>query len=266
MHFVLNTLCATHFLCQKKTLCYFATYLGQEGLAAQTIKTYLATAHNLHISLGFPDLRDRSSLPLLRRIQNVQMAKNKPSKRIRMPIMPVILDQLKQHWDETEHQHKILLWAVASLCFAGFFCLGELLPASADTAAVSQCIRWGDITVDNASAPSTICVHLRVSKCDQLGKGVDVFVGKLPLRRCPAVATVAYMLVRGLSTDPFFIKADKPLTKPVFIAELRAAIAASQAGLVDSTIQLLGHWNSAAFLTYICTPRQQLASLTLSFM
>ena len=199
----------------------------------------------------------------------------------------MILDQLRQYWDETEHKHKILLWAVASLCFAGFFRLGELLPASADTAAVSRCIQWGDITVDNASAPSTICVHLRVSKCDQLGKGVDVFVGKLPSRRCPVVATVAYMSVRGSSTGPFFIKADKPLTKPVFIAELRAAItaigldqasfsghsfrsgaatAASQAGLADSTIQLLGRWNSAAFLAYIRTPRQQLATLTSSFM
>eukprot|EP00731_Ephydatia_muelleri_P031393 Em0022g907a len=39
-----------------------------------------------------------------------------------------------------------------------------------------------------------------------------------------------------------------------------AATAAAAAGIEDSTIQLLGRWNSAAFLSYVRTPRQKLAS------
>ena len=43
-----------------------------------------------------------------------------------------------------------------------------------------------------------------------------------------------------------------------------AATAAAKAGLEDSTIRALGRWNSAAFLTYIQTPRQQLAQFSLT--
>ena len=78
----------------------------------------------------------------------------------------------------------------------------------------------------------------------------------------------------------------KPLTKAYFIGEMRkamsatglhqdqyagqgfqigAATAAAQAGLEDSTIKTLGRWNSLAFLLYIHTPRDQLASLTQSW-
>ena len=83
---------------------------------------------------------------------------------------------------------RLCLWAAASLCFAGFFRAGELLPVTNSAEAFSRCIAWGDVYVDNPAAPSTLKVHLRVSKCDQLGKGVDVFVGSLPSKRCPVIA------------------------------------------------------------------------------
>ena len=71
-----------------------------------------------------------------------------------------------------------------------------------------------------------------------------------------------------------------PLTKPQFVAKIRlalqaiglpyqdfaghsfrigAATTAAKAGFEDSMIRTLGHWNSAAFLTYIHTPRENLA-------
>ena len=37
-----------------------------------------------------------------------------------------------------------------------------------------------------------------------------------------------------------------------------AATAAAKAGLEDSVIQMLGRWNSSAFLSYIRTPRETL--------
>ena len=74
-----------------------------------------------------------------------------------------------------------------------------------------------------------------------------------------------------------------PLTKPTFITELRkilmalglpdvnyaghsfrigAATSAALAGVEDSTIQLLGRWQSAAFLRYVRTPRERLAAVS----
>ena len=41
-----------------------------------------------------------------------------------------------------------------------------------------------------------------------------------------------------------------------------AATTAASAGIEDSTIQMLGRWNSTAFLQYIHTPRQQLVGFT----
>ena len=126
-------------------------------------------------------------------------------------------------------------------------------------------------------------------KCDQFGKGINVYVGKAREHRCPVVAVVAYtyMAVRGPSAGPFFLNhGGRPILKPHFIAELRKELAAAgldQAAFVghsfciravtvatrweyDLTIQMLGRYSSAAFLTYIRTPRYQLASLTRSFM
>ena len=41
-----------------------------------------------------------------------------------------------------------------------------------------------------------------------------------------------------------------------------AATTAAAVGIQDSTIQTLGRWHSAVFLQYICTPKEQLASLS----
>ena len=42
---------------------------------------------------------------------------------------------------------------------------------------------------------------------------------------------------------------------------IEAATVATQAGVEDSTIKALGQWSTMAFLIYIWTPRQKLASL-----
>ena len=173
-----------------------------------------------------------------------------------------------------------MYWAVATLCFFGFFRLGELLLSDASLPHLS----WGDMTYDHASEPSMMKVHLRSSKCDQYGKGADVFVGKTGNTLCPVAACLAYLTVRG-KTEPgaFLLKSDRqPLLKPVFVSELRkalgalglhqaayaghsfricAATAAAAAGVEDSTIQLMGRWNSAAFLGYIKLPALSLRRL-----
>ena len=148
----------------------------------------------MHISLSFPDLRYSSSLPILRRIQAgikiIQSTKGSPSKQVRLPITPATLDRLRTHWEATKRKERLGLWAVSALCFAGFFRLGELLPSSKTQAKERGRLLWGDITVDNARAPQMLRVHLRGSKCDQFGKGINIFVGKTDNQRCPVTATV----------------------------------------------------------------------------
>ena len=181
----------------------------------------------------------------------------------------------------TKLKERLGLWDVSALCFAGFFRLGELLPSSKAQEKERGRLLWGDITVNNARAPQMLRVHLRVSKCDQFGKGIKVIVGRSDNQRCPVTAIVAYMAMRGWTAHSSSSK--NPLLKQRFIAELRSALnaigmdpllyaghsfqiggatAASQEGLPDLTIQTLGRWSSAAFLLYIRTPGHHLASLT----
>ena len=106
------------------------------------------------------------------------------------------------------------------------------------------------------------------------------------------VAVVSHMATHGQQPGPFFRRQlSKPLTKPHFVNKvkkaltvaaldqssnqsefsghsfrIRAATAAAQAGIFDSAIQTLGRWSSAAFLSYIRTSHEKLASSTSSVM
>ena len=49
----------------------------------------------------------------------------------------------------------------------------------------------GDVAVDDHSNPSLVRIHLRKSKTDQLGRGVDVYLGRTDEDLCPVTAEFA---------------------------------------------------------------------------
>jgi hypothetical protein len=128
--------------------------------------------------------------------------------------------------------------------------------------------------------------HFKQSKTDQLGRGIDVVMGKTGLDLCPVAAVLGYIALRGNRSGLFLLTTEKvPLSKSDFIGKFRAILgriglpaedyaghsfiigAATSAALVgaeDSTIQLLGWWQSAAFLRYNNTPHEHLASISLT--
>ena len=127
-----------------------------------------------------------------------------------------------------------------------------------------------------------VCIRLKQSKCDQFGKGVDIFVGRIYTDICPVTEILQYVALHGPAPGLLFIFDDgPPLTKAVFIKRVRealvsmglnpqdyaghsfrigAATTAAQVGLEDSVIRSLGRWNSDAFYRYIRTPQEQLAT------
>ena len=123
------------------------------------------------------------------------------------------------------------------LCFFGFFRSGELVVASKSGFNSAVHLNWGDVAVNNPAAPTMLKIHLRRSKCDQFGKGVDVFVGRSGNELCPIDAIVVYSVVRGSALGPFFCdKKGNPLSKTRFIGEMRKALSA----LGCSRINMLG--------------------------
>ena len=163
-----------------------------------------------------------------------------------------------------------------------FFRSGELTVLSASAFDGRFHLAWGDVAADQASPPASIRIHLKRSKCDQLGKGVDVFIGRSDSNPFPVTEMLRYVTLRGPAPGPFFqFSNGSPLTKAVFIDRVRealkrmgvraelyaghsfrigAATAAAEASLEDSVIRLLGRWNSDAFLRYVRTPRDTLAA------
>ena len=100
-----------------------------------------------------------------------------------------------------------LIWAVASLVFFEFFDLGELLMDKESVYTQATHLSWGDVATDSRDKPSMLRVHLKRSKYDQFGRGVDVFVGRTGNVLCPVAAVLAYLAVRGSSPGPLFIDA-----------------------------------------------------------
>ena len=261
--------------------------MAEQGLAPQTVKSYLAAVRNMQISLGLPDPRDRSSFPRLKRVQagiaRLRMLQGSPH-RVRLPVTPHIMSKVRESLSLSPNPDRHAIWAVITVAFFGFFRLGELLLESATGFNAATDLAWGDVAVDNRQAPKMVQIHLKKSKTQQVGPGVDVVVGTTGSPLCPVTAIVNYISERGSQPGPFFLNPDKSaLTKSQFVSRFRAtlqllgfpqndfaghsfrigaATTASSMGIEDSMIQTLGRWHSAAFLQYIRTPKEQLAALS----
>ena len=278
----------TPFPVSENLLCSFAAYLADQGLAPQTGKLYMSAVRNMQISLGLPDPREQSSLPMLKRVQagiaRARMLNGTPS-RVRLPITAHVLGRIREVLISSQHPERVLLWAISCTAFFGFFRLGELLVDSLEAFNPATGLAWGDVAVDSESNPTMIRIHLKKSKCDQLGAGVDIIVGRTGSDLCPVAALLKYIALRQDRPGPFFLRSSREVTtKGWFVGQLRvilsaaglpqldyaghsfhigAATAAALAGVEDSTIQTLGRWHSSAFLQYIRMPREQLASISL---
>ena len=105
-------------------LCGFAAFLADQGLAPQTAKCYLAAVRNMQLSLGLPDPRDHSSLPMLKRvlagISRARMSQQ-VAPRVRLPITAPLLARMQVALQQSAHPDRVLIWAVACLAFFGIF-------------------------------------------------------------------------------------------------------------------------------------------------
>ena len=268
-------------------LCYFVTWLGQEGLQHSTIRTYLSGVRQTQIAHGFPDPMFDSMPRLHLILQGVKVIAGLRghSKRIRLPITPLILRKMKQVWFNREKDYdKVMMWAAATATFFTFCRSGEITVPEGKTYDPHSNLSYGDISVDNAQDPSIVSFLLKQSKTDQAREGVKVYMGKTGDDICPVKALLDYLRLRGQKEGPLFMWKDgSPLQKPQFNRAVRtaltqaklpaekfaghsfrigAATTAASAGLEDSTIQTLGRWKSSSYLLYIRLEPRRLAAVS----
>ena len=190
--------------------------LSYQGLAHQTIKTYLSAVRHMHTFLG------NSPLPRLWLVLNgalrLQPVLRRGTPRNRLPITPHILSQLRTVWvSHQDRAYGAMLWAAATTCFFGFLRSGEITTPSLSGYDPQSHLSWGDVAIDKFASPSCVRVHLRRSKCDPFGRGVDVYFGRTDNVVCPVRALLTYVASRGNHAGPFFVHPDStPLTKTHF--------------------------------------------------
>ncbi len=222
--------------------------------------------------------------------RGIKMSQAKKAVKVpkRLPITLVILKGLFPHIvrsSPADHD-QLIIWAAACICFYGFFRAGEITVPSDAAFDPTAHMCFEDVSLDSVVNPQCLTLHLKSSKTDPFRKGVDVAIGRSRGQACPIVALLAFLAKRGNNPGFLFRFADgRLLTKQRFIDKVRealqaaglnpnqfaghsfrigAATTAAASGFSDSTIKLLGRWESTAYQTYIQTPRDKLAKFTAS--
>lgn len=95
------------FLVSEKLLCCFAAALADANLKPATVKVYLSAVCNLQLSLGLPDSRDHSSLPILKQglagISRLQLAKGSQCTKPRLPITGPLFVNIHSSHEVRQH-------------------------------------------------------------------------------------------------------------------------------------------------------------------
>ena len=275
----------TPFPVNETMLCSFVSFLAQQGLKFQSIKCYLSGVRYLQIAQGFPDPHIGHDYPrlegVLRGIKCVQ-AESNSNPRPRLPITPDIMALIQRFLPRSRDGSAI--WAACCIGFFGFLHAGEFTVPSLKEYDSTTHLSLADIALDSHSAPTLLRVRIKASKTDPFCKGVDLFLGKTASSIYPITAMTAFLLQRGLALGPLFTLQDgSTLSRARLVTAVRcclraggvneeaysghsfrisAATTAAKKGIEDSMIQVLGRWQSAAYLRYVRIPRENLAAVS----
>ena len=274
---------------QEHQLCLYVSHLARSGLRHQTIKCYLSAIRHLQIQHGKGDPFIASMPKLEQVVKGIKshQARQGPgaSSRTRLPITPTILKKIRGVLSQNPLDfNNIMIWAACCLCYFGFLRSGEVCVPSLSGYDAGAHLSHGDIAVGSQNNPALLAVTIKASKTDSFRKGVQIFIGCTGCECCPFAAVLPFLALRGTATGPLFrFMNGDPLTRDAFVREVRralssagvdpgaycghtfrigAATVAAAVGIEDSTIMTLGRWNSSAYLRYIRTPRELLASVS----
>ena len=270
---------------EKATL--FVAFLGTQGLSLSTIESYLSALRHMRLTLApsdpCPSLHSPHMTLLLRGIRRSQ-AQSGP-RLVRLPITPTLMRRIKstlaRHADSYD---SILLWAACCVGFFGFLRCGEFLVPDSSTFDPDTHLSLDDVSLDNSTASRFFLLTIKASKTDQFRQGATVALGSTGTDLCPVDALLDYLGRRGNLAGPLFcLQNGQPLQRRSFSAQVQqalsvsgvdgslfnghsfrlgAATSASMAGVSESTIKLLGRWQSSAYQQYIRTPPSDLALIS----
>ena len=146
----------------------------------------------MQVLSGLPEPREMSSLLRLKLILIGIFRSRAGAGSPQRPQLPITMHVLKGMFTTLAAapyiQYHHVIWAACSVCFFGFFQTGEITISTKHGFNPRSHLTWGNVRVDNIREPACIKFHLRILKCDRLGRGVDVFIGRVNDPICPVVA------------------------------------------------------------------------------
>ena len=134
----------------ERVLCLFVAFLSHQGLAHQSILTYLSGVRNLAIAGGYACI-ERDQMP---RLQLVLRGVARSSSR-RLPITGVVMHQLRRVWSGSDFESH-LMWAATCVGYFGFLRAGEF--TAVDSA--PPIILMSDVAINSRSAPTAFRLRL----------------------------------------------------------------------------------------------------------
>ena len=269
---------------EKVTL--FVAFLGSQGLSVSTIESYLSALRHFRIlldpSVNNPSFHSPHMAVLLRGIKRHQA---QGPRLIRLPITASLMRRIKSILGQQSHTYfHRLLWAACCTGYFGFLRCSEFLVPDGTLFDPSTHLSLADLSLDTSSECWSISLLIKVSKTDQLRKGTTIILGSTNADLCPVAALLDFLAVRGSSPGPLFqLENGNPLRRKEFASQVQqalsssgldglcfnshsfrigAATTASAAGLPETTIKLMGRWQSSAFQAYIRPQPEELAQVS----
>ena len=267
---------------EKVTL--FVAFLGAEGLSVSNIQSYLAALrHNKLLSDPHgsnPSFHLSHMTLLLRGIKRHQA--NRGPRITRLPITASIMRRIKSTLSSGSRVYSnLLIWAACFVGLFGFLRCGEFLVPDGAEFNPQLHLSLADVSVDTSAPFWTISLLIKVSKTDQFRRGTSITIGSTNSDLCAVAALLDYLTVRGPAAGPLFCsEKGEPLRRRQFTASVQGALSASGlngslfnghsfrigaattasiAGVPESTIKLLGRWESSVYQSYIRPSQNELA-------
>ncbi len=181
------------------------------------------------------------------------------------------------------HHDRLMIWAACCTGYSGFMRSGEFTACRANQGPPTLLV--SNVSTDSLTNPWVIRIFLKKAKTNPFGNGVHLYLGKTSAAVCPVKAVLSFLAI--LAPDPlgplFVWNNGSALSQQQLVIEVRsvlreagvddtsfaghsfrigAATSAARAGIPSHTIKMLGRWESDAYMMYIQTPRETLASIS----
>ena len=256
----------------QETLLYFATFLADaKGLQHRTITGYLYGVHVLHIGVGLPDPL-KGALKLQKCLRAIHIQSNPESHKLAFTYNLLVLAQPLHQFPAQQ-----VFWAALTMAHFSLLHIGEFTVDQKQFDPTHHlCIQDVTPNLTTQSELRYITIHLKTSKTDPFGQGVNMIIGCSGTQVCGACAAwdliQSHWVKQASPAAPFFQLSSWPLSRDVMVGDIKGLLAklglnpssysvhslciggattATAASLRDWEIRSLGCWKSNTYQMYI---------------